>query len=232
MATHDADIRAIQQAILKLSRFEREELAEWILNSADFEGRVGESVPAYGVGQKLLTVDEYLNLEDGLVRYEYIAGQIFAMAGPLIRHERIVANLFGHFHNQLQGGPCRAWGSNATVRLQVNRDDIFYLPDVMISCGPITEAMLDEQYLTNPCVIVEVLSASTQRIDRSEKALNYRQLPSLEEYLLVAQLTMEVTVFRRSEDWKPQILSAPDDVFESRAVDVKMALADIYDGAR
>ena len=232
MATHDADIRAIQQAILKLTRIEREELAEWILNSADFAGRVGESVPAYGAPQKLLTVEEYLDLEDGLVRYEYIAGQIFAMANPLNRHERIVINLVSNFDNQLRGGPCMAWGSNAKVRLQVNRDDIFYMPDVMISCGSLTDAVLDERYLTNPCVIVEVLSASTERIDRSEKALNYRQLPSLEEYLLVAQRTMEVTVYRRSENWKPQILSAPDEVFESRAVDVKMALADIYHRAR
>src|SRR3954451_24301128 len=121
MTAHDADIHAIQQAILKLSRIEREELAEWILNSVDFVGRVGESVPAYGAPQKLLTVEEYLDLDQSAVRYEYVAGQIFAMSSPVIRHERIVANLFGHFHNQLQGGPCMAWGSNTKVRLRVNR---------------------------------------------------------------------------------------------------------------
>ena len=92
--------------------------------------------------------------------------------------------------------------------------------------------MLDQQYLTNLCVVVEVLSASTEAIDRREKAPNYRQLPSLEEYLLVAQRSMEVTVFPRSENWSPRVLTAPEDVFESRAVEVKVALADIYEGAR
>jgi Uma2 family endonuclease len=161
-----------------------------------------------------------------------VAGQIFAMSSPRIRHEAIAANLLAHFYNQLRGGPCRAWSSNTKVRLQVDREDIFYIPDVMVACGPFTDNILDEQYLTNPCVVVEVLSPSTAPIDRREKALNYRHLPSLEEYLVVAQRSMEVTVFRRSESWIPQVLIAPEDVFESRAVEVKITLADIYDGAR
>jgi Uma2 family endonuclease len=123
-------------------------------------------------------------------------------------------------------------GSHAKVRLQVNREDTFYMPDLMIACGPFTDKILDTQYLTNPCVVVEVLSASTEAIDRREKALNYRHLPSLEEYLLVAQRSMEVTVLRRSENWSPQVLTAPEHVFESRAVEVKIPLSDIYEGAR
>jgi Uma2 family endonuclease len=224
-----ADIQSIQQAIRQLSRREREELAEWILNAPDAVPGVAETALAYG-GRRYLTVEEYLNLDGGLIRYEYVAGQIFAMASPLNRHEMIATNLVGHFHNQLRGSPCRAWSSNAKLRLQVNREDIFYMPDVMIACGPFTDEMQNERYLTNPCVIVEVLSASTEGIDRREKALNYRQLPSLEEYLLVAQRSMEVTVFRRSENWSPEVFSAPHEMFESRAVEANIALADIYDG--
>jgi Uma2 family endonuclease len=232
MTTTQTDIQGIRQAVQQLSRIEREELVDWMLNSPVFATRVEEPALAYG-GQRRLTVEEYLELEepDG-VRYEYVAGQIFAMSNPLMRHEAIAANLLAHFHNQLRGGPCRAWGSHAKVRLQVNRDDIFYMPDLMIACGPFTDKILDTQYLTNPCVVVEVLSASTEAIDRREKALNYRHLPSLEEYLLVAQRSMEVTVLRRSENWSPQVLTAPENVFESRAVEVKIALADIYEGAR
>jgi Uma2 family endonuclease len=226
-----ADIQSIQQAILQLSRREREELAEWILNAPDTALGVAETALEYG-GPRYLTVEEYLNLDGGLIRYEYVAGQIFALASPLNRHEMIATNLVGHFHNQLRGSPCRAWSSNAKVRLQVNREDIFYMPDVMIACGPFTDALQNERYLTNPCVIAEVLSASTEGIDRREKALNYRQIPSLEEYLLVAQRSMEVTFFRRSENWRPQVLSAPHEVFESRAVEVNMALSDIYEGVR
>lgn len=232
MSITQNDIQAIKQAIRQLSRIDREALAEWILDASVFEPRVEETALAYGVSRRL-TVEEFLELNaKGEVRYEYVAGQIFAMSHPLIRHQAIVRNVLFHFQSQLRGGPCSAWDSQTAVRLQVDREDIFYIPDVMIACGPFTDKILDTQYLTNPCVVVEVLSASTEAIDRREKALNYRHLPSLEEYLLVAQRSMQVAVLRRSEDWSPQILTAPEDVFESRAVGVKVALSDIYEGAR
>lgn len=230
MTTTQTDIDAIKETLRQLPRVEREYLAEWLLDASGFDMRVEETALAYG-GQRRLTVEEYLEMDDkDGVRYEYVAGQIFAMSSPLLRHEVIAGNLLAHFHSQLRGGPCRAWGSHTAVRLQVDREDIFYIPDVMVACGPLTDKMLDSRYLTNPCVVVEVLSASTEAIDRREKALNYRHLPALEEYLLVAQRTMEVTVFRRSGGWSPQVLTAPEDVFESRAVQVKVALADIYEG--
>ncbi len=226
------DIQSIQQAIRRLSRIEREDLAEWILNSQVFDVGIKEPALAYG-GQRLLTVEEYLALEEDIaVRYEYVAGQIFAMSNPLIRHEIIAANLLVRFQNQLQGGPCKALSSHTKVRMQVNRDDIFYMPDMSVFCGPFTEEMLDQQYLAHPCVVVEVLSASTEAIDRREKALNYRHIPSLEEYLMVAQRTMEVTILRRSDNWVPLILTAPGDVYESSAVEVNITLADIYEGVR
>ena len=231
MTTTQTEIQAIKQAIQQLSRIEREGLADWILD-AGFGLRVEETALAYGEPRKL-TVEEYLRLEEeSAVNHEYVAGQIFAMSSPVIRHEAIVANLLFHFQSQLRGGPCKALPSNAKVRLLVDRDDIFYIPDMTVVCVPLTDAMLNARYLTNPRVVVEVLSASTEAIDRREKALNYRHLPSLEEYLVVAQRSMEVTVFRRSESWSPQVLTAPEDVFESRAVEVKIALADIYEGAR
>jgi Uma2 family endonuclease len=232
MSMSQSEIQAIERAIGQLSRIEREELARWIMDAPGFDLRVKGTTLPYG-GRRKLTVEEYLELEeeDG-VRYEYVAGQIFAMSSPRIRHQAIAANLFAHFHNQLRGSSCRAWNSHTKVHLQVDREDIFYLPDVMVACGPFTDKVLDGQYLTNPCVVVEVLSPSTEAIDRREKALNYRHLSSLEEYLLVAQRSMEVTVSRRSENWSPQVLTAPEDVFESRAVEVKIALANIYEGAR
>src|SRR5215470_1305823 len=101
MTTVQADIRALQQAIRHLSRREREELAEWILNSPDIESWVAEAARPYGE-RGYLTVEEYLNLEEGSDRYEYIAGQIFAMCSPLVRHEMIAANLMFQFQSQLR----------------------------------------------------------------------------------------------------------------------------------
>jgi Uma2 family endonuclease len=233
MTITQTDIQSLQQAIRQLSRLEREELAEWILNSSDFDFGVREAVAGYGLPHsRFMTVDEYLDLESGLVRYEYIAGQIFAMASPTNRHEMIVANLIGHLSSQLRATACRAFSSKAKVRLKIGNDDIFYMPDVLVACGPFTSEVLDQQFLTSPSLIVEVLSPSTEAIDRREKALNYRQLPSLEEFLLIAPRTMQVTVFRRHEQWQPQVLARPDEVFESRAVEVSIALADIYAGVR
>jgi Uma2 family endonuclease len=232
MTTTRTEIEAIKQAIRQLSRIEREELAEWTLDATGSEPRVKEPALAYG-GRRKLTVEEYFRLEEESdVRHEYVAGRIFAMSTPLIRHEAIVANLLFHFQSQLRGGPCKALPSNTKVRLLVDREDIFYIPDMTVICDPLTDKVLDGRYLTNPRVVVEVLSVSTETIDRREKALNYRHVPSLEEYLVVAQRSMEVTVFERSENWSPLVLTAPEDVFESRAVEVKIAVADIYEGAR
>jgi len=229
------DLLALRVAIRELSPADREELAEWMLDSPDAGLAVAEAAPAYGSDgdrdRSLMTVEEYLNMAEGPTRYEYLAGHIYAMSAPLLRHETIVNNLVYHLQHQLRGGPCRAFSSNARVRLIVNNDEVFYFPDAQIACGPFTEEMLDTSYLNNSRVVVEVLSPSTARIDRSEKAFNYRQLPSVQEILLIAQRTMELTVFRRSEQWKPQVLTRPQEVFESRAAAVSVALADIYDGA-
>jgi Uma2 family endonuclease len=235
MAIIQADLQMLRQAIRQLSRIEREELAEWILNSPDLETGVtgvAEPVLPYGT-RRYLTVAEYLRFEqDSLESHEYVAGYVFPLGTPIVRHNIIATNVAAQFQSQLRGTPCRAFSSRVKLRLQLNQDDLFYVPDVMISCGPFTEEMLEARWLTNPCVVVEVLSASTEAIDRREKALNYRQIPSLEEYVLVAQRSMEVTVFRRGENWHPRVLSAPEDVFESRAVEVNVALANIYEGVR
>src|SRR3981081_1564916 len=170
MTITQTEIQGIKQAIRQLPRIEREELADWILNSPEFELRVEEPALAYGARRRL-TVEEYFRLEEeSEVRYEYVAGQVFAMSTPLIRHEAITTNMLVHFQNQLRGGPCRAWSSNTKVRLQVDREDIFYIPDVMVACSPLTDKVLDGRYLTDPCVVVEVLSASTEVIDRREEA--------------------------------------------------------------
>jgi Uma2 family endonuclease len=232
MTTLEADILAIRQAIRQLSRVEREELAEWILNSPDFPVGIREPALAYAEN-RAFTVEEYLRLEEeSALRHEFVAGQVFAMTNPLLRHEVIVANLLFSFQSQLQGSPCMALGSNMKVRMQVDRDDIFYIPDLTVTCGPFTEEMQEQRYLTNPCVVVEVISASTEAIDRREKVLNYRHIPSLEEYLVVAQRSMEVTILRRSENWKPQVLTSPDGVYDSRAVEVNIQLERIYERIR
>jgi Uma2 family endonuclease len=228
-----ADIPALQQAIRTLTRLQREELAEWMLNGADFNGAIAEIGLGWGIpGERHpLTVEEFLEIEHGgSVRHEYIAGEMFEMRAPMPRHELIVANLLGQFRAQLGGTPSKVISSGLGLRLRVEQSDVFYRPDVMVACGPFTPDSLDLPYVTEPCVIVEVFSPITEDIDRREKALNYRRIASLEEYLLIAQRSPQVIIFRRSEDWNPSVVTALDAVVESRSVELSVSLEEIYAG--
>jgi Uma2 family endonuclease len=98
---------------------------------------------------------------------------------------------------------------------------------VSVACGP---QDLGQVFLTDPKLVVEVLSPSTARIDRHEKALNYREIQTLEEYVLVAQDKLEVTVFRRSEDWRPQVMTLAEEAAELRSIELTVPLDRIYEG--
>src|SRR4051812_7008678 len=142
-----------------------------------------------------LSVEDYLKLEAyGKVRHEYIGGAVHAMAGTSEQHNLVSLNIASAFHHHLRDGPCRAYMADFKVRLEINREDIFYYPDVMVSC---VRDGLEEFYLRYPRLLVEVLSDSTEMIDRREKLINYPQIPTLEEYVLVAQDKSEVTLLRR-----------------------------------
>ena len=130
---------------------------------------------------KLLTVEEYLKLEEtASVKHEYVAGTIHAMVGATKRHNRIALNVVAHLLAAARGSSCRLYAMDVKVCVE----DVFYYPDVMVACGPEGEDPLVEG---DPCLIVEVASPSTQATDRREKLLNYRRIPSLKAYLIVDQ---------------------------------------------
>lgn len=136
------------------------------------------------VTHNLLTVEEYLKLEDtATVKHEYVAGTIHAHAGGTSRHNTISANVLAVLWNAARGGSCRVYGSDMKLRVA---EDVFYYPDVMVVCGD-DEAGDGALYQDAPCLIVEVTSPSTESIDRREKMHNYRKIPSLKAYLIVDQ---------------------------------------------
>lgn len=132
--------------------------------------------------RRLLSVAEYVQFELASPRkHEYVAGQVFAMVGVSRRHSGITGNLFLKLAQAAGDGPCRV--HLAEVRLRAS-ENIFYYPDVMVACGPEPE----DPYIEDaPCLVVEVLSPSTATVDRREKLLVYRQIPSLRAYLIVHQ---------------------------------------------
>ena len=223
-------VQEIKQAIDRLSPADRYDIATWILGSRESGVHVAEPALAYNTALENhhLSVEEYLDFElAASTRHEYIAGEIFAMSGVSAAHNRIVGNVYRAFADRLDGGPCRTFFSDFKVRLKVNMDEIFYYPDVMVACG---REDVEKYYLRNPKLIVEVLSASTEGTDRREKFRHYRRIPTLGEYILIAQDTPEVTIHRRGTEWKPTVLTALEAVGEIQSIELSLPLARVYDG--
>ena len=155
-----------------------------------------------------ISVDEYIEGEQlSEIRHEYIGGRVYAMAGGSEAHNTISLNLASALRAHLRGKPCKVFMADMKLRLKIAEDDIFYYPDLLVTCDPSDDA---KYYKTKPVVVIEVLSPSTERLDRREKFLSYQRLPSLEEYVLVDQERMRVTVFRKANCWKPEHLTAED----------------------
>jgi len=147
-------------------------------------------------------VEDYLHGEQvSDVRHEYVDGQVFAMVGASDRHGIIAVNLGGLLSQRLPDR-CQVFISDMKVRIRAAEQEIFYYPDVLVSCDA---ADRETYYRTRPCLVAEVLSPATERVDRFEKLFSYRTLESLEEYLLVTQDYRQVEVFRRAGGWRPEV---------------------------
>jgi Uma2 family endonuclease len=132
------------------------------------------------------------------VRHEYVDGEVYAMVGASDRHGLIAGNLHTALNRHLPDR-CQVFMSDMKVRIKTAERDIFYYPDLLVSCDPRDR---EPYYRRYPCLVAEVLSPHAERLDRFEKFLFYRQLDTLEEYLLVSQDYRQVEVFRRAEQWQ------------------------------
>lgn len=144
------------------------------------------------------TYDEYLALEARSdTKHEYVDGVVVAMAGGTLEHARLAAEVVHLLRGSLEGRPCRIFGSDARVRVvETNRSTY---PDVVVVCGEVARAPDDREAITNPVVLVEILSETTERSDRGEKFAHFRRLASLREYVLVSPDLQTVEVFRRTD---------------------------------
>jgi len=152
-----------------------------------------------------VSVEDYLAGEEkGEVRHEYIDGQLYAMTGASDRQGLIVSNLVAALRPLLRGRGCQLFANDMKVQLQIAGQNIFYYPDLLLGCDPDDR---QTYFRTKPCVLIEVLSEATERIDRREKFLAYTTLPSLQDYLLVSQTRREVWHHRRSREWAPDVVT-------------------------
>lgn len=178
---------------------------------------------------QFISVEEYLLDEVAReTKHEYLGGTVHAMAGASRQHNRIVRRIESLLNRQLGVGPCEAWSSDLKLHIKTSLSEYFYYPDVMVGCDP---ADNHEYYLESPSILFEVLSPSTESIDRREKLLAYQTIPSLEHYVIVAQDECRVEWLQREgNSWKVGVLTAPSDRIDFPTQSASLALAEIYEG--
>jgi Uma2 family endonuclease len=169
-----------------------------------------------------LTEDEYLQselLSD--IRHEYINGEIYAMVGATGEHSTIALNIATEFKLHLRDKPCRPFFLDMKVKV----DTKYFYPDVLIDCA---YDSANPHVSGGPVLIIEVLSDSTRVMDETTKYQAYRQIPSLQEYVLVEQKFAKVEVFQRNNNWALKRYGAGDDVTFS-SVGLTLPIATIYE---
>jgi Uma2 family endonuclease len=162
------------------------------------------------------------------IRHEFISGEIFAMAGESKIHNIIVLNLAVQLRNHLRDQPPgRVFMENVKTQVKKAQEERYYYPDLQVSCE---NSVLQEYYESDPKLIIEVLSPSTERFDRADKFYAYRKLTSLKEYVLVAQDTPRVEIYRRATQWELELYTDLKITIKLDSIQFKGTLTDIYEG--
>ena len=161
------------------------------------------------------------------VRHEFLNGEVWAMAGGTPSHGALAISMTLALGAALRGKPCRGYSSD--VRVRIPDTGLSTYPDLSVVCGELETAPDDKDAITNPIVLVEVLSDSTEAYDRGAKWAHYRRIPSLREYVLVSQGEPRVEVFRRIEGGRWELLEArPGESIELASLGVQLDVAAIY----
>ncbi|MGB3572756.1 MAG: Uma2 family endonuclease [Phormidesmis sp.] len=175
-----------------------------------------------------LTPEEYFTWEEKqLEKHEYIGGEVYAMSGGSVNHSRISVRFITLFSNHLEGGTCEPGNSDLRVSI-VGTNDYTY-PDGSVTCDERDRET--SQYITYPCLIVEVLSDSTAAYDRGAKFRLYRNNPVLQDYLLVSTARIEMDLYHKNDagDWL--ILNyKPGDIIELKSIGLSFPIEQVYRG--
>lgn len=222
----------VEERILRLSQGDRQVLAEWLLEKIGEKSGLEELSAAYGPAAGkfyLLTLEEFLAFEENSpVWHEYVAGGLYAMAEPDQAHEIIVSHLGAEIDGHLRGRPCRSYRGRRRVQFSAHGHDFVYRPDIWVACGEERDA--NGEFVDEPRLVIEVLSPSTEQTDRREKTLQYREIPTLEEIVLVSRTTPRVTILRRSQQWQPIPLGELAQTLDLESLGLSISLERIFEG--
>jgi Uma2 family endonuclease len=174
------------------------------------------------------TPTEYLEWEAKQeFRHEYVDGEVYAMTGGTLNHSQIALNFAAIILQRLEDTPCRVLNSDAKVNIQAANSYLY--PDVSVTCDDRDSRAT--KYVSHPCLIIEVLSPSTEAYDRGKKFNLYRQLSSLQEYVLVSTEEMSVDIYRKNSSGKWEIVNyRAGDVVELESIALTVTIDRFFKG--
>ena len=187
--------------------------------------------PIAPYGKKAYSIQEYLDFENSSPeKHEYYNGEIFAMAGASDNHAAIETNLIISLGNALKKSPCKPWVSSK--RLHIPSNTLFTYPDITIACRD--ELPKSETGATLPKVIIEVLSKSTRKYDRGEKFELYKDIPGLQEYILVDSEQFAIDIYRKNAEnnWELEQYETQDRSIKIKALDISLSFKKIYESVQ
>jgi Uma2 family endonuclease len=174
-----------------------------------------------------LTPTEYFTWEEQQqTRHEYIDGEVYAMSGGTINHSKVASNLNFILKSHLRGGKCQVLTSDAKVKIEALNNYVY--PDLSVSCDDRDRST--SQYITYPCLIIEVLSPATEAYDRGDKFAMYRQNPLLQDYLLVSAEKMAIDTYRKNDRGSWEIFNyRSGDTINLQSVGLSFEIAQVYE---
>ncbi|MGB1205389.1 MAG: Uma2 family endonuclease [Chitinophagales bacterium] len=180
----------------------------------------------------LLSVPEYIIQEqENHTKYEYHNGKIFALAGGTLHHGLLCGNIYAELRSHLKTKKSECKPFTSEIKLRIKTRNSFVYPDAMMICGKIETSQQDKNAVTNPILVVEVLSKSTANYDRGDKFFLYRQIPSLREYVLISQDKPQVDVFYKKQNtdlWQITRFEGLENAILLQSLNLKIAMSDLY----
>ncbi len=175
------------------------------------------------------TWHEYLALEEAShERLEFLDGEVYATAGASERHAWLAGETLAHLKTALHGRPCRVYGSDLLIAASATRGGLH--PDVTVICGPTERVEPGSRPITNPCLLVEVLSPATEANDRGEKFRHYQHIPSVQHYLLLSQDQPQAELFTRMGPARRDQSFGPGDAIPFTHLDIRLSVDALYAG--
>ncbi len=179
-----------------------------------------------------LTIEEYIKQEQNSGdKYEFHNGEIFALAGGTINHGMLCGNAFGELRAKLKDKNSECKPFTSEIKVSIEKVNSYVYPDAMVVCGTIEKSQNEVNSITNPKLVVEVLSKSTAEYDRGDKFHLYRKSPSFKEYVLIEQNRFVVDVHFKSDDsdlWRITRYEGLDQTISLQSIGIEISMKDLY----